>query len=77
MILTPPSHQLFYQLVQDSFNWSGTPLFDGTQQEKGNLTDLKKKGLVTTWKEEGCLWVDFTNEGRAFAKREFGIDLVK
>lgn len=40
-----------------------------TEADKGNLTDLKTKGLVETSHDEGILWISLTDEGRALAKR--------
>jgi len=76
--LTEHSHLLFIELANDAGNWSGTPLFGGNVgdevSDKGNLTDLKKKGLVTTFEDEGCSWVVFTEVGKAYAA-ENGVDL--
>jgi len=43
-------------------------MFDGTNEERGNLCDLKKRGLVTTDNDEDIIWVQFTDEGKALAK---------
>lgn len=48
-------------------NWNGTPLLSITKEQRGNLSDLKKKGLLKTFKDEGCDWVTFTDEGYKFA----------
>jgi len=65
--MTPNTEKLFKELAEDAANWSGTPLLDITAAQRGNLTDLKKLGLVTTWRDEGCDWVDFTDAGKALA----------
>lgn len=74
--LTVESKKLFIDLAEDAGNWSGTPLWDGNvgggAEANGHLTDLKKKGLVETWKDEGLVWVSFTEAGIEFAK-ELGI----
>lgn len=59
---------MFIDLAKDSSNWSGTPMFQGTQKQKGNLTDLKKRGLIETWVEDdGCIFVKFKPEGISYA----------
>ena len=79
--LTPASTELFKELAEDADNWSGVPLYGGNVESSvsrnGSLTDLKKKNLITTGEEEGCVWVCFTDEGREFASSEFGIELEK
>ena len=65
--LTEASLSLFLQLANDADNWSGQPLFEGGEIEKGNLTDLKKKGLIGTDRDEGCTWVYFTEQGASLA----------
>jgi hypothetical protein len=66
--LTTASLKLLNELFDDAENWGGIPLFGGnvgTQKEdKGNLTDLKKKGYVTTDEEDGNSWVYFTDKAR-------------
>lgn len=66
--LTPATAALYIKMIQeaeyenvDGFN---NALMDFTKSERGNLTDLKKKGLVDTWSDPdvpGYLWVEFTN----------------
>jgi hypothetical protein len=65
--MTPATEKLFKELADDAGNWSGTPLLDISSAQRGNLTDLKKLGLVTTWRDEGCDWVNFTDAGKALA----------
>jgi hypothetical protein len=79
--LTPMSLQLFLDLARDADNWSGTPLFGGnvggSKESRGNLTHLKRAGLVKTQVDEDdrkCSWVYFTAAGKAFAA-EHGITL--
>ena len=38
-----------------------------SQAQKGNLSDLKKAGLLTTTLDDGCTWVDFTDAGIEYA----------
>ncbi len=75
MKLTTPSSNLLLKLAKDANNWNGTPLWDGTKEQCGNLCDLKKKGLVTTFKDEGCEWVEFTEKGIKVCKQQFHIDI--
>ncbi len=69
--LTEASRDLFIALVKDAGNWSGMPLWGGnvggSKEDRGNLTDLKRKGLVRTQHDEGNEWVTFTDLGREFA----------
>ena len=77
--LTEASKALFLAYAEDAGNWSGTPCVGGnvggSKADAGNLTDLKKKGLVTTYRDEGCEWVVFTPVGVEFAKAN-GIELT-
>lgn len=65
--LTQDSLNLFLTLADDAANWCGQPLIDITKEQRGNLTDLKKKNLITTFRDEGCDWANFTAEGIALA----------
>lgn len=72
--LTPASQALFNALAEDSPNWSGTPPTDGnvgmSKEGRGNLTQLKRAGLVTTFSDEGVTWVCFTDKGVALARQQ-------
>ena len=72
--LTETSWKLFEALAGDAADWDGTPVWDYGHDRKlcGNLTDLKKKGLVATSVEEGTEWVHFTELGAALAQDELG-----
>lgn len=79
--LTPASEGLFETLVKDAGNWSGNPLLGGnfemTPALKGNVTDLKQKGLIETQvdpEDPEDAWVYFTTAGRAEAVARYGID---
>lgn len=86
--ITPRSLQIFLAYAGDAKNWGGISLWDGnvrsTQEDKGNLTQLKKAGLVTTWNEKNpssdpgeqptLTWIEFTQPGRALAA-EHGIEI--
>ena len=71
--ITTASLDLFRALATDAGNWSGTPLFDGDKRERGNLTDLKKRGLLVTYTDEGCTFVTFTPKGVEFAHTNLGV----
>lgn len=70
--LTEASKKLFLAYAKDAGNWSGTPLVGGnvggSKQDAGNLTDLKKKGLLSTFESEGLEWVQFSDLGIEYAK---------
>lgn len=77
--LTPSSLALFLDYANDAGNWGGTPLVGGNvggdlKAERGNLTDMKKKGYITTASEDGDTWVCFTAKGKALAA-EHGITI--
>jgi len=72
--ISADSLSLFIELASDAENWNGQPLLDITKEQRGNLSDLKKKGLMVTFRDEGCDWVDFTDQGIAFAA-EHGIEI--
>lgn len=65
--LTAASHELFMQLARDAGNWNGCPMVDVTPEQRGNLTDLKRSGLLSTFTDEGIVWADFTEAGRKYA----------
>jgi hypothetical protein len=74
--LTPASLALFNVIARDAGNWSGEPLVGGnftlTAADKGNLTDLKVKGFVVTFRSDGHDWIGFTAKGIALAA-SFGL----
>lgn len=78
MNITDVSHRLFLAYALDAANWSGTPLVGGnvggTRQERGNLTQLKRAGLITTFVDGGDTWIDFTPAGVQLA-HSLGIGL--
>lgn len=71
--LTPASEALFRSLVDDAGNWSGTPEVCVTAAQKGNLTDLKRAGLLTTQADRGVAFAYFTARGVELAK-SLGLD---
>ena len=70
--LTEASQKLFVDLANDACNWSGTPLWGGnvggSKADNGNLTDLKKHGLVSTFESDRLEWVSFEPAAVALAK---------
>ena len=71
--LTEASSKLLESLAHDAIDWDGYPLLDINKNERGNLTDLKHKGLLITFIEEDVTWVKFTDNGLRFIKDKFGI----
>lgn len=69
--ITATSLELFLAYARDAANWSGTPLVGGnvggSKEERGNLTQLKRAGLITTFRDEGETWISFTDAGIALA----------
>lgn len=78
MKITETSKAIFLAYAADAANWGGTPLVGGnvggSKEERGNLTQLKRAGLITTFKYEGDMWIRFTDAGKAFAL-EHGIEV--
>lgn len=58
--ITTASAALLKRLVNDAPNWSGSPMIDITKEERGNLTQLKRAKVLTTFVDEGIEWVQFT-----------------
>lgn len=77
--ITARSLELFLYYARDADNWGGTPLVGGNVggavEDNGNLTQLKKAGLITTLNDTSRdVWISFTDAGRVLAA-EHGIDL--
>lgn len=76
--ITEASKNLFEAYAKDAGNWSGTPLVGGnvggSKEDRGNLTQLKVAGLITTFRDEGCTWISFTDLGREYAT-SLGIEI--
>jgi hypothetical protein len=73
LTLTPASHETFMLYAEDADNWSGYPwVSDGnvflTKEQRGNLSDLVQKGLITLGEDGGMNFVVFTEAGRAYAE---------
>lgn len=79
MDITTKSLEIFLAYAKDARNWSGTPLVGGnvggSKEERGNLTQLKQAGLITTETDVGnhggrrCTWIHFTADGQALAAK--------
>lgn len=71
MTITQKSTELFLAYARDAVEWDGTPLLGGnvggSKEDRGNLTQLKRAGLITTFKDDGLDWVQFTEAGKALA----------
>ena len=66
--LTPASLKLFTDLVKDAPNWNGCPLVYLNRAERGNLTDLKRMGLLETEDDgDGNIFAYFTKKGSTHA----------
>jgi len=64
--LTAESKKLLLALVEDADNWGGTcsPSYEHiTPETRGNLTDLKRHQLATTFKDNGIVWIEITPAG--------------
>ena len=78
--LTAKSEALFLLYARNAGNWGGSPLWDeqgiATKSDLGNLTDLKKKGLLDTDEDDGRgdIFIHFTADGIALAA-EHGIEI--
>lgn len=76
MNITDQSKAVFASYAEDAGNWNGYPLISGDKAERGNLTQLKRAGLITTWVDEGCAFMSFTDAGVAYAA-ELGIQIIR
>ena len=64
MNLTQASKAMFLDFAYWAPHYNGYAMVDVlTNAEKGNLTDLKKKGLLQTDESDGIEWVQFTKKG--------------
>jgi len=75
--LTPASVALFISLAKEAGDWSGTPLIDISKEERGNLTQLKRAGLLTTTRDsDRNMFANFSDAGIKLAS-ENGIKIPK
>ena len=75
--ISQTSLDYFLLYAKDADNWGGTPRLGAniksTMKTRGNLVDLKIRGLITTVRTgENERWIHFTEKGKAFAL-EYGI----
>jgi len=76
MSITDQSFAVFEKYAKQAGDWNGQPLVDGDAIERGNLTQLKKAGLIVTIKDDGCLWLAFTADGAKLAKDKLDITIT-
>lgn len=78
MKLSIECKKYFLDLAKDAGNWSGTPCLGANVaqgfKENGYLSDLKKKGLVSTFIDDGEEWVSFSESGKQLALKN-GIEI--
>ena len=69
--LTTASMTLFRALASDAGEWGGEPPLNvnvsTNAAARGNITDLKQKGLIDTYRDGGETWVRFSDAGRDLA----------
>jgi hypothetical protein len=58
--VTKASLDLLVNLANDAGNWSGSPMLQISKEERGNLTQLKREKIVTTFKDDGVEFVSFS-----------------
>ncbi len=75
--MTEKTAELLEKLGRAGHNWGGTPMLDLTKSERGNLTQLKKLGLLTTFRENGAEFVWFYEIGLNLLLSEYQIDLYE
>jgi len=77
--ITEASLTIFLAYAKDADNWNGTPLVGGnvggSKEDRGNLTQLKRAGLIETFQDDG-LWIKFTAAGKVLAA-ENGINIAE
>ncbi len=81
--LTPNAKAYFEAAVKDAGNWNGNPLVNGNftilsaKEDRGLLTACKRADLLTTWHDDemNSEYIQFTEFGRAEAKRVLGVEL--
>ena len=79
MEITPQSLKLFLDFARDAGNWSGTPCVGGnvggSKEDRGNITQLKRAGLVTTFVSGRDTFIEFTPAGKSLAaKHNISVD---
>lgn len=74
--LTPASLAVFIRHAKAARDWDGTPMLEISAAERGNLTDLKNRSLLTTYRSDGIDWIIFLDAGVALAA-EHGITIIR
>lgn len=76
--ITSQSLDLFLAYARDAGNWSGNPPVGGnvggSKEDRGNLTQLKRAGLIETFVSDKLTWISFTPAGVALAA-QYGINV--
>lgn len=76
--LTNTSLRLFVELAEDAKNWHNVIPTDGnikiTKKLRGNVTNLKRAGLIVVREDRGSSWMLFTPKGEEYAD-QLGIDV--
>ena len=72
--LTEASMTLLLAIAKDLPNWENcSPAYSHTDAViRGNLTDLKKKKLVASFKDDGKEWLTLTDAGKKLAALALG-----
>jgi len=66
--LTATSRSLLLRLISDAPNWAGNPMLAQSsiggdeRKERGNITDLKRKGLITSFIDDGFVFITFSKK---------------
>jgi hypothetical protein len=68
--LSDESMKMFKELCEEARIWDTNPFWtpELTKHQRGNMSDLSKKGLIQTEKSEDGLLTYFTDAGIEFAK---------
>lgn len=72
MTITERSEALLIKLAKDAGNWQGQPMIGAganvatTKEDRGNITQLKIAGLITTFVDREDTFVQFTALGKAY-----------
>ena len=61
--MTAETKALLNNLIDESEDYDGYAIVDLSKERRGNLTDLKKRGYVTTFVDEGITWAKVSDEG--------------
>ena len=74
--LTEATLAVFLAYANDAPNWAGRPMIGcnvaSDKHANGHLTNLKKAGLIETFKDDCGIYIEFTEAGERLAE-EHGI----